>query len=74
VNFFNKKYVKLLTLVIIAQPLLAVPPQEVYGESCQAYMIVYFITFLIGTILCGIIHEYSLYQPSSTHPHEDRDL
>lgn len=64
-RFFKAKH-NLLTFflhtLLIVPPVVAVPPQELYGEPCQAYAIVCFISFFIGTALCALIHKYCTHQ------------
>lgn len=52
-----------LCLLAIVSPIAAVPPQEIAAEPCQTYAIVCFISFCLGTLLCGLIHKYCTPQP-----------
>ena len=64
-----------LYTLLIMQPIAAVPPQELYGEPCQAYGILCFISFFMGTILYVLIHKCCIYQPtpSSIPPIMDKE-
>jgi hypothetical protein len=63
---FNAKYnlsILFLSTFLIVQTMVGVPPQELYTESGQTYVIVYFISFFLGAVLCALIHKYYLRQP-----------
>ncbi len=63
---FNAKYnlsIFFLATFLFVQTMVSVPPQELYSESGQTYVIVYFISFFLGVALCALIHKYCLRQP-----------
>ena len=66
---FNAKYnlsILFLGTFLIVPTLVGVPPQELYTESGQTYVIVYFISFFLGAMLCALLHKYYLRQPISS--------
>ena len=69
-GLFNAKHNLLaifLCTLLIMQPIVAIPPQELYGEPCQAYAFLYFISFFMVTALCALIHKY-FSQPPIAQP------
>ena len=74
---FNAKRNLLLLciyMILITTPMVAVPPQELYGEPSQTYAILCIISFFIGTMLYVLIHKCCIYQPTpSSIPPVDRE-
>lgn len=50
-------------LLLIAEPITAMPPQELCTEPCHPYMIVCFASFCLGALLCALIHKFCIHQP-----------
>jgi putative effector of murein hydrolase LrgA (UPF0299 family) len=78
-SFCNAKYnlcILFLSSFFIVQTMGSVPPQELYTESGQTYVIVYFISFFLGAVLCALIHKYCLRQsiPKETSARDQKNF
>jgi hypothetical protein len=53
-------------LLLILEPVAAMPPQELCAEPYQPYAIICFVSFCLGALLCALIHKYCVHQPAIT--------
>lgn len=53
-------------LLLIIEPVAAMPPQELSTEPYQPYAIVCFVSFCLGALLCALIHKYCIQEPAIT--------
>ena len=50
-------------LLLIIEPIVAMPPQELCTEPCHPYMIVCFASFCLGALLCALINKFCIHHP-----------
>jgi len=64
-SFIAKRNLAILffCLLLIVEPVAAMPPQELCTEPCHPYMIVCFASFCLGALLCALIHKFCIHQP-----------
>lgn len=64
-SFIAKRNIAILfvCLLLIVEPVAAMPPQELCTEPCHPYMIVCFASFCLGALLCALIHKFCIHQP-----------